>query len=141
MRDKPAPNAAVRRAQLMAGKDPAEHQVGALGAELLRGEPHGRRHGRDPVEPVEHREQRQAVEREIGERQEQQRQAAQAVIPEQQLAIVVAVGQPAGGDGADEIEDAHRREQAGGLHLRNAEIEAHRDQMHLDQAVGAERRR
>jgi hypothetical protein len=115
-----------RRAELMAGKDPAEHQVGALRPEPLRGEPHRRRHGRDPVEAVEHRKQRQAVEREIGERQEQQRQAAQAVIPEQQPAIVVAVRQPARDDGADEIEDAHRGEQARGLHLRNAEIEAHR---------------
>ena len=124
-------------AELVAGKDPAEHQIGALGPEALRGQPHRRRHGGDPVEAVEHREQRQAVEREIGERQQQQRQPAQAIIPEQQLAIVVAVRQPAGSDGAEEIEHAHRGEQARRLHLRNAEIEAHRNQMHLDQPVGA----
>ena len=121
----------------MAGEDPAEHQIGALRPEPLRGEPHRRRHGGDPVEPIEHRKQRQAVEREIGERQEQQRQAAQAVIPEQQIAIVVAVRQPARRDGAEEIENAHRRQQARGLNLRDAEIEAHRNQMHLDQPVGA----
>ena len=56
------------------------------------------------------------------------------LIPEQQPAIVVAVGEPAGDDGADEIEDAHRGEQACRLHLRDAEIQAHRDQMHLDEA-------
>ena len=66
-----------------------------------------------------------------------QRQPAQAVIPEQQPAIVVAVRQPARHDGAEEIEYAHGGEQARGLHLRDAEIDAHRDQVHLDQAVGA----
>jgi hypothetical protein len=120
----------------MTGEDPAEHQIGALGAEALRGEPHRRRHGRDPVEAVEQREQRQAVEREIAEGQGHERQSTQPVIPEQEPAIVVAVGQPAGRDRACEIEHAHGREQARGLHLRDAEIEAHRNEMHLNQAVG-----
>ena len=123
-------------AELVPGEDPAKHQIGAFGPKALRGEAHGRRHRRDPVEAVEHRKQRQSVEREIGERQKQQRQAAQAVIPEQEISIVVTVRQPARDDGAEEIENAHGGEQACGLHLRDAKIEAHRDQMHLDQAVG-----
>lgn len=60
---------------LMAGENPADHQMGALRSE----------------------------KREIGKRQQQQRQPAQAVIPEQQIAVVVAVGQPARDDGAEEI--------------------------------------
>ena len=57
-----------RSAQLMPGKNPAEHQIGAFRPEPLRGEPHRRRHRCDPVEAVEHRKQRQAIEREVGER-------------------------------------------------------------------------
>ncbi len=121
----------------MAGKNPAEHHAGLFPAEAIGGELHRRRHGRDPVEAVEHREQRQAVEREIGERQIEQRQPAQAVIPEQQPAIVEAVGQPAGADGADEIEDAHHRQHARRGDGRQPVIVAQRDEMGLDQAVGA----
>ena len=49
-----------RRAQLMACADPAVDDAGVLAAERLAGQPHRRRHGRDPVEPVEHREQAEA---------------------------------------------------------------------------------
>ncbi len=100
-----------------------------------------RRHGRDPVEAVEHRKQRQAVEREAGERQVEQRKATQAVVPEQQPAIVVTVRQPARADGANDIEQAHRGEHARGAHGRQAEIGAERHEVRLDQAVGAARRR
>ena len=124
-------------ADLVAGKNPAEHHAGLFPAEAIGGEFHRRRHGGDPVEAVEHREQRQAVEREVGERQIEQRQPAQAVIPEQQPAIVEAVGQPAGTDGADEIEDAHHRQHAGRGDRRQPVIVAQRDEMGLDQAVGA----
>jgi hypothetical protein len=44
-----------------------------LASEPRRSELHGRRHGGDPVEAVEHREQRQAEEGEISERQVEQR--------------------------------------------------------------------
>jgi hypothetical protein len=63
------------RTRLVAGKNPAEHEIGPLGAEALRRQPHRRRHGGDPVEPVKHRKQRQAIEREVRERQHQQREA------------------------------------------------------------------
>jgi hypothetical protein len=36
VRDRPPPNGRDASAELVTGKDPAEHQVGALGAEALR---------------------------------------------------------------------------------------------------------
>src|SRR5215213_1866685 len=57
----------ARRAELVAGENPAEDEAGVLASEPRRSELHGRRHGGDPVEAVEHREQRQAEEGEISE--------------------------------------------------------------------------
>src|SRR4029077_20020189 len=90
------PGAEGRRssADLMARKNPAKHHSGALPSETVGGEFYRGRNGRDPVEAVEHRKQREAVEREARERQIEQRKSAQPVVPEQQPAIVVAVGQP-----------------------------------------------
>ncbi len=82
------------RAKLVPGEDPAEHDIGALAAEIFCREFHGRRHGGEPVKAIEHREQRQPVNAERRVRQMDQRQAAQAgtrTAP----AIVVAVRQPA----------------------------------------------
>ena len=56
----------------------------------------------------------------------QQREPAQPVVPEQQLAVVVAVGQPARADRADEVEDADQRQHAGRGDLGDAEIAAER---------------
>ncbi len=137
MRTKPAPNAALAAPIWWPAKDPAEHHAGAFRPEPIGGQFHGRRHGGDPVEAVEHGEQRQAVEREIGERQIEQRKPAQAVIPEQQPAIVETVGQPAGADRADEIESAHHGEHARRRRRGQAVVVAQRDEMGLDQPVGA----
>jgi len=82
-------------ADLVAGEHPPDHHAGLLRAEAVGRQFHGRRYGGDPIETVEHGEQRKAVESEIGERQIDKRQPPQAVIPEQQPAIVEAVGQPA----------------------------------------------
>src|SRR3954451_12420026 len=41
------------RPELMSRKHPTEDEVGPLAAELRRRQLHGRRHRRDPVEPVE----------------------------------------------------------------------------------------
>ena len=46
-----------RRTQLVAGKYPAEYEIGLLAAESLDGDAHRRRHGGDPVQAVEQREQ------------------------------------------------------------------------------------
>ena len=122
---------------LVAGKHPPEHHAGLLRAEAVGRQFHGRRYGGDPIETVEHSEQRKAVEREIGEGQVEQRKAAQPVIPEQQPAIVEAVGQPAGADGAEEVENAHHREHARRGHRRQAIVVAQRDEMGLNQSIGA----
>ena len=62
-------------ADLMASEDPAEHHAGTFAAETISGQFHRRWHGRDPIKPIKHREQRQAIEREISERQIEQRQS------------------------------------------------------------------
>ena len=46
-------------------------------------------------------------------RHDEQREPAQEVVAEEQVARVDPVGQPARGDGADDVEDADQREQAG----------------------------
>jgi hypothetical protein len=48
-----------------------------------------------------------------------------------------SVREPAGADRADEIEDAHHGEHTRGTDGGQAEIRAERDEMGLDQAVGA----
>ena len=67
--------------------------------------------------------------------QPEQRDAAQAVVPEQEPARVVAVGQPARRDRADDVEHADRGEQAGALHLREPVVRAGGDEVRADQAV------
>jgi hypothetical protein len=69
-------------------------------------------------------EDRELDDREAGQREIDRRQAAQAVEPEQQPAIVVAIGKPTSEDGADEIEDADDGKWQGGADRRNAEIAA-----------------
>ncbi|CAG9187835.1 hypothetical protein BVI2075_100029 [Burkholderia vietnamiensis] len=126
------------RAELVAGDDPAEHDGRRRLAEHVGGEPHGRRHGRDPVEPVEHREQRQPEEVDAERmRQIDQRQPAQPVVPEQQHAIVVTVGQPSRQRRAEQVEHAHRGQQRRALHFGHPVVAAHRDQVRADVAVGA----
>ena len=75
----------------------------AFSRELLRSEPHDRRHGRDPVQPVEHCKQRQAVERERRLGESDERETAQSVLYEQKRTIVIAVAEPSRADRADEI--------------------------------------
>src|SRR5689334_3287546 len=55
--------------ELMPGIDPAENEIGAPNPEVLRCEPHRGWHGCDPIESVDHCEQRQPIERKIGKRQ------------------------------------------------------------------------
>ena len=62
-------------AELMASEDPGEHHAGTFPAEAVSGQFHSWRHGRDPIKTIEHREQRQAIESEISERQIEQRQS------------------------------------------------------------------
>ncbi len=122
----------------MGREDPAEGDVRALRAEGVRGQPNRRRHRRHPIQPVEHPEEREADDRELGVREINQRQPAQAVIEEQQPAIVEAIGEPTGKDGSDEVEYADDRQDAGGADRGDAVIAAKRDPMRLDEAVGAE---
>src|SRR5665213_1904245 len=53
-----------RSAELMAAENPAEHRPRLVASKALRRRLDHGWYGRDPVQPVEHREQRQAVERE-----------------------------------------------------------------------------
>src|SRR6516165_4978484 len=124
-------------ADLMTGEDPAEHHAGAFAAETISGQFYRRWHGRDPIKTIEHREQRQAIEREISERQIEQRQSTQTVIPEQEPAIVEAVRQPARAYRPDEIERTHHGEYARGRGGGKPIIVAERDEMRLDEAVCA----
>jgi len=66
----------------MTGEDPAEDHAGAFAAETISGQFYRRWHGRDPIKTIEHREQRQAIEREISERQIEQRQSTLQDYPE-----------------------------------------------------------
>ena len=123
-------------AELVGAEDPAEDDADVLASERLGRDRDRRRHGRDPVEPVEDDEGDQAeVRRADHEREDEQRQAAQAVVPEEQPARVVAIGEPARAEGADEVEDADHGEQAGGRHLGHAVIHRGRDQVRPDQPV------
>ncbi|KAG1189548.1 hypothetical protein G6F35_014070 [Rhizopus arrhizus] len=126
------------RAQLVARDDPAEDDCRIAFAERFRREAQRGRHRGDPVQAEEDREDRQAVEREIGIGQVDQRQAAQRVVDEEQLARGVAGGQPTRGRGAHQVEDAHDRQQAGCLDFQHAVVAAKRDQVRADQAVGGE---
>ena len=93
------PRAAGRRraAELVEREHPAEDDAGLLGPEAARGERDRRRHGGDPVEPVEGDEQRPACSSASSSALESSTRldAAQRVVPEQQHARVHAVGQPA----------------------------------------------
>ena len=100
-------------------------------------QPDRRRDGGDPVETVEHGEDRQpgVVGQHVGQKEE--RQAAEAVVREQEPAAVESVGEPARGGGADEVEDPHRRQHARRLHLEDAVVHARGDEVGADEAVGA----
>src|SRR6266850_3997295 len=68
-------------------------------------------------------------------RQREQAEPAQAVVPREQESRVVAVGQPARADRADEVEDADRGEQRGRRDLAEAVVHRRRNQMRADEAV------
>ena len=76
-------------AKIQPNATPARSRPKSVGRELGR-----RRHGRDPIEAIKYREDRQRVQRKARAWQVEQRQPAQAVIDEQQRAVVVTVGKP-----------------------------------------------
>ena len=121
----------------MRGKDPAEDWPNPILAEPVGDQAHGRRHGRHPIQAVKHDEGGQRGHaRVVGQRQEQQRDAAQRVVPDQQLARIHAVRQPARERRAEQVEHAH-----GGQHARrgdfgHAVLDRSRDEVHRDQADG-----
>ena len=78
--------------QLMAGEDPTDDDRRLRGSEMLRRKLHCRRHGGDEVQSEEDRPDRQCIDIEAAEWQPDQRQAAQAVVPGQQNAIIETVG-------------------------------------------------
>src|SRR5256886_1119773 len=81
-----------RGAELVSGSEPAEHDPHVVAAEGIGRQARGRRYRGNPVEAVEDHE---GGEAEVGraERvgQEQQREAAEAVVPAEQVAVVPAV--------------------------------------------------
>ena len=117
------------------GEDPAVHDADVVPPESIGHERDGRRHGRDVVEPEEHRE-RGDRHRVVDERQEQQAHAPEAVVDEQEAARIDAVGQPAARDRADEVEEAHDRERARGGHGGEPVVDRVRDEVLADEAVG-----
>ena len=114
----PAPTAAMRAPDLMRRKNPRHDHRRVLAAEHLVDQREDRRHHRDPVQAVEHREHRQTDAVEAGVGQHHQRQATQAEDPEQQDARIVAVGQPARDGRADQAEHADRCQNARAGELR-----------------------
>src|SRR6266478_10239928 len=92
---------------------------------------------RQPVEPVEEGEKRQADNREARKRKIDKRQAAQSVIPEEKPPIVEPIRQPARSDRPEEIEQAHQRKEAASFYGDDPEVAAQRHEMGLDHPVGA----
>jgi len=124
------------RSDLVRGDDPSERDRGVANADRLGGEPDRRRNRGDPIQAVEDGEHGQPEHLRVeGVRQPQQREPAQPVVPEEELARIESVREPAAGRRADEIEDAHHREQAGRSHLGNAVIHARRHEVRADQPV------
>src|SRR5262245_30950187 len=93
---------------------PPENDAEMRAPEGLSSQGRGRWDRRDPVEPVEDRER---DERRLGPGQEKrerdQRETAEAVVPEEEPAAVVPVGEPPGPDSADDVEGADHCEQPG----------------------------
>ena len=122
----------------MRGDDPAERDWRITDTDGFGGQTHRGRDRGDPVEAVEDGEQRQPEHLGLERlRQPEQREPAEAVVPEEELARIESIRQPAAGRGADEIEYAHHRQQAGGAHFGDAVVHAGRNEVRTDQAVGA----
>jgi hypothetical protein len=118
------------------GEDPAEDDAGVLPPEDLGGQRDRRRQRRDPVEAVEDDEEDQAEVRraeDVGQREEAQ--AAERVVPEEQDARVVAVGEPAGAGRADDVEHADDGKQARRGNLAQPVIDRGRNEVGPDQPV------
>src|SRR5207253_416648 len=99
-------------AELVGGEDPAEEQADVPAAEQVGGEADGRWHGGDPVQAVEDDEEAEAEKAgAVGVGEEQEGEAAQAVVPGEEPAAVEAVGEPAGDEGADDVEEADQGEE------------------------------
>jgi hypothetical protein len=88
-------------------KDPRDDDRRVFSSEHLICQRHGRRAGRDPIETVENREDREADNVKLRERYQGERKSAQPVIPEEQEARVEAIAQPARGGRADQAERAN----------------------------------
>ena len=123
------------RADHVRGEHPAIDDADVALPEAVGDQGDGRRHGRDVVEPEQDRE-RPDRQRVVDERQEQQADAPEAVVHEEQLARVPAVGQPAAGERAHEVEEAHDGQRPGGRDGREAVVHGVRDEVLADQAVG-----
>ena len=109
------------RAHHVRGEHPAEDHAGVGEPEVAAAQGNRGRHGRDPVQAVEHDEHPHAGLDAGGEHgiQREQRDAAAAVVGDEQPAGVDPVGEPARGDGAGDVEDADHGEQAGGGRARH----------------------
>ena len=126
-----------RRADLVRGEDPAEDDD-PVRAEHLPAERGGRRHGGHPVQAVDDDEDEHAGLHRVGEQpgQHQQPDAPEEVVDRQQDPRVDLVGQRAGDDGADDVEDADQGEQPGGGGLGHAVVVGGGDEVGADQPVG-----
>jgi hypothetical protein len=123
-----------RRAEHVRGEHPAVHDAHVVRAEAVGGQGDGRRHRRDVVEPEQDREDADR-HRVVDERQEQQAEPTEGVVHQQQLARVIAVGQPATRNRPDEVEDAHHRQCGCRRGLREAVLDGVRDEMRADDPV------
>jgi len=105
--------------------NPSHHDADPLHADCLTEEPHCRRCRGNPVETVKYAKQRQAVERQVErKRQIHQRQAAQPIIPKQQISVVKSITEPTRSGAADYGEDAGGGEQTRGGDFGQAVIDA-----------------
>src|SRR5690606_18326341 len=125
-------------AQLVGGEDPAEDD-GGVRAEVVAADGEGGRDGGHPVEAVEDDEDPDAGFGGGGEQRGQghEGQAAPEVVDHEQDAGIDPVGEPAGQDGAGDVEQADGGQQARGDGGRHAVVVRGGDEMGADQAVGA----
>ena len=122
---------------LVGSENPAEDDRAVL-TEQLAAQGDRRRHRGNPVEPVDDDkdDDRRLHRRRQQERQNEQSESAEGVVRGEQDARVEPVGQPAGRDGSDDVEDPDQGEQAGRNRLQHAVVVGARNEVGSDQTVG-----
>ena len=118
----------------MREEDPAVDRSEGRAAVDGRHEIRRRRDGGDPVEAVDEREEQKPLHV-VDQRKGEEAERAKAVVAGEQLAIVVAVGEPARGKRANDVHRAEECDRARRGHLGEAVLDRVRDEVRSDEAV------